>query len=663
MHSFFHDPKYLLGSFRRGMFKHNMKFHLLSLGLVLTSLVSAVEPPKPYGAVPSEAQLAWHELETYAFVHFTTNTFTGKEWGYGDEDPKIFNPTAFDADQIVGTLAKAGMKGVILTCKHHDGFCMWPTKTTDHSVAKSPWKNGKGDMVKEFSEAAKRHGIKFGVYLSPWDRNIANYGTPDYIKTYRAQLTELLTNYGPIFTVWHDGANGGDGYYGGKREKRGIDRTTYYDWPTTWAITRKLQPKAAIFSDVGPDVRWIGNEHGEANYPCWATYDPVGSDGGAPSPGNTRYQQGTTGTVDGKHWLPGECDVSIRPGWFWHAEQNNRVRSPKNLLNLYFKSVGRGASFLLNVPPDRRGLIHENDVASLQGYKKALDEMFANNLAKGAKATADQNRGKGFEAAMMLDDDKKSYWAAPDDVKTATVELVLPEARTFSVVRLREPIRLGQRIRKFAIDVRENGNWTEWEGKGSSIGAHVLLRGKSVTADAVRVRILESAASPCLSEVSLWLEPTDVSDSLAKADPNALSRAGWKITSSFETKDHPASHAIDGNPATFWCTHDAEKGEQAPPQSLTLDLGKEQPVAALTFLPRQDGSAHAVVDKYRLEWSNDGSTWSKPLEGEFSNIRANPVEQRVSLPAGTKTRYVRFTALGVLEKNNVTLAEIGVMTK
>lgn len=628
---------------------------LLSLGFA-----HAVPPPAPYGALPDAGQVAIQDMETYAFVHFTTNTFTGKEWGFGDEEPSIFNPTDFDADQIVGSIAKAGFKGVILTCKHHDGFCMWPTKTTDHSIAQSPWKDGKGDMVKEFSAAAKRAGVKFGVYLSPWDRNNAAYGTPDYIKLYRAQLTELLTNYGEVFAVWFDGANGGDGFYGGKREKRSIDRTSYYDWPTTWALVRKLQPKASMFSDVGPGTRWIGNERGIAGYPCWATYTPTTTNGEKPGPGMPMKDLGT-GTRDGTAWIPGEVDVSIRPGWFWHESENAKVRSPKNLLNLYFNSVGHGANFLLNIPPDRRGRLNEADLAALEGYKKALDQLFAKNFAEGAKATADQTRGAGFEAAKALDTDKTTYWAAPDNAKTATLELTLPKARTFDVIRLREPIQLGQRVRKFAVDVRQNGAWSEWITTGSSIGHQVLLPGKPVTADGVRVRILESAASPCLAEISLWKMPDDVPDNLAKADPAASMKKAWKVTASFETKDHPAAAAIDGNPATFWCTHDAEKGEQGPPQSLTLDLGKTEKLAAATFLPRQDGTPHAMVDRYRLEWSEDGQAWSKPQEGEFSNIRANPVEQRVDLAAGTSARYLRFTALHVLEKNNVTLAEIGVV--
>lgn len=255
-----------------------------------------------------------------------------------------------------------------------------------------------------------------------------------------------------------------------------------------------------IFSDVGPGCRWIGNEQGRANYPCWATYTPTSKDGN-PGPGNVDYRKGMIGTVDGKFWIPGECDVSIRPGWFWHENQNNKVRSPRSILELYFASVGRGASFLLTVPPDRRGRIHENDVISLRGFKKALDRMFAENFAAGATASASASRGAGFEPALVLDYSKDTYWATPDGITTGTLEVVLPEPRTFSVIRLREAIRLGQRVRKFAVDVRKDGVVSEWQPDGSSIGAHVLLRGKPVTADALRVRITESAACPCIGEL------------------------------------------------------------------------------------------------------------------------------------------------------------------
>jgi alpha-L-fucosidase len=406
--------------------------------------------PEPYGATPSQRQLDWHKLETYAFLHFTVNTFTDKEWGYGDEDPAIFNPTAFDAGAIVAALAGAGMTGVILTCKHHDGFCLWPTKTTKHSVRG-------GDIVRDISQAAARRGLKFGVYLSPWDRNAAAYGTPEYVAMYRAQLAELLTNYGPIFEVWHDGANGGDGYYGGAREKRVIDKRTYYDWPRTWELVRKLQPGAVIFSDVGPDVRWVGNEKGIANETCWATYDPVGENGGPASPGDVRARDSGTGTRNGKHWLPAECDVSIRPGWFWHERENSRVKTPDQLVDLYFKSVGRGASFLLNVPPDRRGLLHEADVASLAAFGEWRRKTFTG-----------------------------------------------PRPAAFNVVRLREDIRLGQRIERFTVEYRADGEWRPFAA-GTSVGSCRLLRGDRVTGSDVRVRA-EAPADPVLSEVATFLD-------------------------------------------------------------------------------------------------------------------------------------------------------------
>lgn len=494
-----------------------MKTHFAFLCAILSLLAllpAFATPPAPYGALPSKAQAQWHELETYAFCHFTINSFTNKEWGYGDEDPKLFNPSDFDADQIVRAAKVAGMKGFILTCKHHDGFCLWPTKTTEHSIRESPWKNGKGDLVKEFSEAAHRHGLKFGVYLSPWDRNSTHYGKPEYIEQFRAQLTELLTNYGEIFEIWFDGANGGDGFYGGARDTRRIDRLTYYDWPTTWALAKKLQPGALLFSDIGPDVRWIGNEHGHAHYPCWATYTPKGRDGRPPGIGETEYRLGQSGTVDGRFWIPGECDVSIRPGWFYHADQDNKVKTPKQLLDLYFASVGHGASFLLNLAPDRRGRIHANDVSSLTAYGGILRKLYSRNHADGATAAANVTRDAGasedFSPARVLDGDRYSYWATPDGTKSATVTLELDGPQTFDVIRLREPIQLGQRIRKFAIDIRIDSQWQDWVNNGTSIGAHVLFRKNPVTVDALRIRILESAACPLLSEISLWKLPANI---------------------------------------------------------------------------------------------------------------------------------------------------------
>jgi len=474
-----------------------------SAGVAVGSLGAAA--PAPYGAIPSPRQLRWHELETTAFLHFTVNTFTDKEWGYGDEDPNIFAPARFDADAIVEPLAQAGMKGVILTAKHHDGFCLWPTATTQHSVRSSAWRGGRGDVVREIAEAARRHGLAFGVYLSPWDRSSPQYGRAEYIDIYRRQLTELLTGYGPIFEVWHDGANGGDGFYGGAREKRLIDKNVYYDWPRTWELVRKLQPGAVIFSDVGPDVRWVGNERGIAGDPCWAAYDPVGADGGPAAPGNVRESESPAGHRHGAHWLPAECDVSIRPGWFWHADQNAQVKTPEELIALYYQSVGRGASLLLNVPPNRDGLLASEDIAKLRGFGAYRRTTFAANLAGDGRAHASSTLA-AHPAGNLLDGRPETYWAAPGSARTAAITLELPRAIAFTVIRIREAIRFGQRIDAIAVDRFQDGDWREFAA-ATSIGPRRLIRlDQPVTAARLRLRITQASASPALTEFALFHE-------------------------------------------------------------------------------------------------------------------------------------------------------------
>ncbi len=386
------------------------------LAFSIISCQKNVAPPLPVGAVPSEAQLAWHEMEMNAFVHFTTNTFTDKEWGYGDESEKVFHPTQSDPKQWITTLKAAGFKGVILTCKHHDGFCLWPSKFTEHSVKNSPWKNGKGDVVKEVTDACKEAGLKFGVYLSPWDRNRADYGTPSYVDYYRNQLNEIFTNYGPVFEMWFDGANGGDGFYGGSKEKRKINGATYYNWPKTLDLVRSFNPNIIFFSDAGPGVRWVGNERGEAGETNWCTISTDTLFAGKPGIEKLLNE----GAENGTHWVPAETDVSIRPGWFYHAKEDTLVKSAQRLFEIYLTSVGRGSTLLLNVPPDRRGLIHENDMKSLQGFRALLDTEFKTNLATRASISADSYRGgdKKFAAKNLIDASKETYWAT-DDNKTS----------------------------------------------------------------------------------------------------------------------------------------------------------------------------------------------------------------------------------------------------
>ncbi len=477
----------------------------LICGIIASLLVACKSEtgvaPTPVYPVPTDNQLAWHEMEMNAFIHFTTNTFTGLEWGYGDEKETIFNPTQLDVDQWMTVINDAGLKGVILTSKHHDGFCLWPSEYTEHSVKNSPYKDGQGDIVKEVSDACKRHGLKFGVYLSPWDRNHKDYGTPEYLTYYRNQLKELFTNYGEVFEMWFDGANGGSGYYGGARDIRNIDRETYYDWPTTLQQIREIQPNVLFFSDAGPDIRWVGNESGYVNETNWNTITPDTLYAG--KSGITKLLN--TGSIDGTHWIPAEVDVSIRPGWFYHTEEDSKVRSAENLFDIYLTSVGRGSVLLLNIPPDRRGLIHENDVESLKGFRKLLDTAFSNNLAKNVKMRASNYRGKSntFAPANLVDSNKDTYWATDDEVTQANVELSFEKPQLVSYILLQEYIKLGQRIKSFSIEVWNDNNWQE-VSQGTTIGYKRILKINPITTSKIRVSILDSKACPVLSNMEVY---------------------------------------------------------------------------------------------------------------------------------------------------------------
>ena len=461
---------------------------------------SQVEPPRAFGPVPSPAQVTWQKLEYSAFLHFSMNTFTDKEWGYGDEPESLFMPTAFDAASMVRTLKEAGMKSVILTCKHHDGFCLWPTATTDHSVKKSPWRNGRGDVVQEISDACRDLDLGFGVYLSPWDRNNAYYGRPEYLDIYRKQLSELLTNYGPISEVWFDGANGGDGYYGGARETRTIDRKTYYQWNETWGLVKKLQPQAVIFSDGGPDVRWVGDEEGYAGETNWSLLRR-----GEVYPGYDKYSELISGHADGTHWVPAECDVSIRPGWFYHPNQDTLVKSPIALYNLYFQSVGRNASLLLNVPPDRRGRIHPTDSSALMAFKELREETFRVNYARRGRASATAVRGNDprFAAANVNDGNPETYWSTDGGMTTGSVVVELDSQTTVGCVLLQEYISLGQRVGKFSIDLWDGSAWTEG-ATGTTIGYKRMLRFSPRPVTKIRLTIVQSGACPAISTISVF---------------------------------------------------------------------------------------------------------------------------------------------------------------
>jgi alpha-L-fucosidase len=447
--------------------------------------------PAPVNPVPSPAQLQWQRMEVNAFVHFGPNAFTGAEWGTGREQPAIFNPTALDARQWARTFKAAGMKGVVVTAKHHDGFCLWPTKESTHTVAASPWRGGKGDLLRELSDAAKAEGLKFGVYLSPWDRNHPQYGTPGYNDVFVRMLEDVLTNYGEIFEVWFDGANGE-----GPNGKRQV-----YDWPRFHEVVRRLQPNAVIFSDAGPGIRWIGNERGEAPITNWANFD------------RDRYLPGTPLSMDlpegsalGRFYVPGECDVSIRPGWFWRASENARVKSPRRLLDLYEASVGRNCTLLLNVPPDDRGLVHEADVKALTGMRALVDRVYGTSLVPaGATATASSTLGGedvGFRAARVLDTDLDTWWAPAGEARTGSLTIALGGPVTFDRVRLQEYVALGQRVTLFEIEAEVDGRWQRI-ATGTTIGHTRIVALPVTTASRVRVTIHDARGVPMIASLSL----------------------------------------------------------------------------------------------------------------------------------------------------------------
>ena len=410
----------------------------------------------------------------------------------------MFNPTTLDARQWAQTAKAGGLKALILTCKHHDGFCLWPSQYTEHSVKNSPWKDGQGDVVRECANACREFGLKFGVYLSPWDRNHADYGQPAYIDYYRNQLRELLTNYGPIFEVWYDGANGGDGYYGGARETRKIDAAVYYDWPNTWKIVRELQPEAVLFSDAGPDIRWVGNENGIGPQPNWCTFNTQEH-----FPGKSNFSGQASGHQNGTDWVPAETDVSIRPGWFYHSSQDESVKTPLQLVEIYFQSVGRGTSLLLNLPPDQRGLIHEIDTNHLKTFHTILTEAFANNLAKTGAVAASSTHIPDAKAAHLIDENPETYWAAQENCSRAEITLDFKAPVTFNILQMKETIQLGQRVHHWAL---ESGSAAgEWQHitSGTTIGAQRLARFSPVTTQRVRLQV-EGLASPVLTSIGLF---------------------------------------------------------------------------------------------------------------------------------------------------------------
>lgn len=611
--------------------------------------IRAPIPPAPWGATPSDRQWRWHQRERYAFVHFSMNTFTDKEWGYGDEDPKLFDPTDFSADQIVGAAKAGGLTGVILTAKHHDGFCLWPTPLTEHCIRNSPYKQGKGDIVGEMSAACRRAGLAFGIYLSPWDRNHADYGRPAYVDYFRKQIVDLCTHYGQLFEFWFDGANGGDGYYGGARETRTIDAPTYYDWPETIALVHKYQPLGCTFDPLGADIRWVGNEDGVAGDPCWPTMP------------NEPYTQanGNSGVRGAARWWPAETNTSIRPGWFYHADEDSKVMSPARLVKLFDESVARGTNMNLNISPDRRGRIADHDVAVLTSFGDAIRESFATDLMQGAVVSASHSRGAGFEPARVLDRDRSTYWAVPDGVATPSLTLDLPPGRTFDLIRIREHLPLGCRVTTFAVDAEISGTWRTLATHDCISAQRIIRLPTPVTARRLRLRIIAATAGPAISEIALFraVAPVPVA-AIVSSDPTILSTAGWRIV----TASAPgAEKLLDNDASTIWIMPAPVPGT---PASVTIDMGGEHPLAGFSLTPsRQVMTGAAPPRGYVAETSVDGSMWQPGAAGELSNIAYALSTQRLAFARPRNARFLRLTfAETAIPAARLAIAGIGAFT-
>ncbi|MHA7129546.1 alpha-L-fucosidase [Algoriphagus namhaensis] len=670
----------------------------LGLLLLLSFCTEKVDPPTPVYPIPSERQIKWQKLEYYGFIHFNMNTFSDREWGFGDESPEKFNPTDLDARQWARVASEAGMKGLIITAKHHDGFVLWPSAYTEHSVKNSPWRDGKGDLIQEFVEACREYGLKVGIYYSPWDRNHPDYGQPEYITYMRNQLTELLTNYGDVFEVWFDGANGGDGWYGGANETRKVDKLSYYDWPNTHALVRELQRNAMLFSDAGPDVRWVGNEHGFAYETTWSNLYRDSVYAGMPE----YAEKWATGQEDGTHWVPAESDVSIRPGWYYHAYEDHKVKTLDQLVEIYYKSIGRNSSLLINFPVDRRGLIHEKDEAAILALGKKIEQDFEFNLLGESEVSASSERGRGFEAQHVLDKEYESYWTVPDGEFEASLTFDFGVETSFNCLLVQEFTPLGQRVKSFVLEKESEEGWQKI-AEGTTIGYKRILQFSDQKASKVRIRFLDGKDIPVISEVGLYqaapmllppkftreksglvrLAPADrdleVYYSLDGSEPSmlyenpipintaltlrALSKDPKTGKSSEElqvqldiSKEKWSSEnlleAIDENPGSY---------ATADPNIFQIDLGELHALSGFTYLPMQARYPSGFIQNYEFEVSADGENWQAVAKGEFSNIANNPILQEVRFEA-TPARYIRLISRQTTDGNAATAAEVGVLT-
>lgn len=689
---------------------------LLVTGLFLCCACKKTPAPAPVLPVPTQNQIEWQKMENYAFVHFGLNTFNDLEWGYGNTPASTFNPTDLDCEQWVRIIKAAGLKGVMLTAKHHDGFCLWPSRYTEYSVKNSPWRNGQGDMVKELSDACRKHGLKFGIYLSPWDRNHAEYGRPEYVTYFHNQMKELLTNYGELFEYWFDGANGGDGWYGGANERRNIDARTYYRYEEARKTINELQPRAVIFGGTCADIRWIGNEEGWAGETNWSMFD------------EDRGGKLTEGMPDGTKWEPGECDVSIRPGWFYHAREDHQVRSLSRLVDLYYRSVGHNANFLLNFPVALNGKIHPTDSARAIEWRKTIDAELRTNLLAHAKAEADNYRGNssGYAPRNATDGNWDTYWATDDSVHHGTITLTFPQKQAVNRLMIQEYIPLGQRIISFHVEYLNEGKWLpiETAEKTTTVGYKRILRFNTAEAEQIRICFEKARGPLCINNIEAFLapvlleeprisrngkneilieagdresalyyttdgsEPTPASALYDPSQPFVMARKGVIKAISYDSqtgKQSPVSIKYLDIPTTEFRVRNfgqlsrgdrgtAQKLEQSSKtmfdgngysafylpaeakQEIEIDLGKEHELKGFTYTPDQSRWGGGVITHYEFYVGKQ-----RVASGEFSNIKNNPIEQTVTFEP-VKGKTVRLVARNIVNGKRTGIGEFSVLT-
>ena len=597
--------------------------------------------------VPTPQQLAWQQMEFTCFLHFGINTFTGREWGDGKEDPAIFNPTELDCEQWVRALKEGGFKMAIITAKHHDGFCLWPTRTTKHSVASSPWKNGKGDVVQELRKACDKYGLKFGVYLSPWDRNAECYGQGEaYNKFFIEQLTELLTNYGEVHEVWFDGANG-EGPNGKKQE---------YDWDAILKTIRRLQPKA-VTAIMGDDVRWVGNEGGLGRTTEWSATalmpnsypgsDEVYKRLGINAMSKDLGSRELVSKASDLFWYPSEVDVSIRPGWFYHPEEDDKVKTVDQLTDLYYRSVGHNATLLLNFPVDRNGLIHPTDSLNAVSFHQRVQKELADNLLSSAKVSASDERGGQFKVRGVTDGKYDTYWATNDGVTTADLTFTFSQPTKMNRVMIQEYIPLGQRVKSFVVEYKEGDQWlsVKCNEETTTVGYKRLLRFEMIETEELRIRFTDARACLCINEVGAYYAP-DATENYTPATS--------------ELKSFPFTIlGVDTEEAKKCSDKDDQTAALISGKEIMIDLGENRTIHSFYYLPDQSEYSKGLISSYELSAGITEEAMQVVAQGEFSNIRNNPILQNMYF-SPVEARYFKLKATRMVdESDSLGIAEIG----